>query len=344
MKRVTIKDIAKIAGVSYATVSRALSDSPEISVQTRERIKEICIRENYRVNTLARSLINNRTNVLGLILPDISNTFYAEVAYSIETYAREQGYNVMLCNSKNDPIQAVERFNFLTDQQADGIILCTSSNPVRDQLSPFFTTVPTVLMGDSNADYQALQCNAVSLDNFAGGQMGMEYLIAQGHKKICYLGAHDRSTTHIPRLAGAVYAAEQANISLRVVENPTTFSSIETGHQLANEIFSESFDCTAIFAATDLLALGVLEAAEEAKIRIPQDLSLLGFDNCMFSQLPKIKLSTIDQHKPELGKTAVDLLLQLIDDRRANRPNYMQRILTPTLIARETCLPPRTAD
>ena len=340
MKRVTIKDIAKIAGVSYATVSRALSDSPEISKETRARIKEICEREGYRPNTLARSLISNRTNVLGLIVPDISNAFYSEVAFSIETYARKRGYNVMLCNSLYDDHQVEDLFNFLLGHQVDGIILCSSRDHTRDSVSKYFRTVPTVLFGDCNLDAAPSACNAVCLDNFSGGYAGMRYLTGLGHTEICYLGFRAHSSTHEHRLAGAKQAAAEAGATLRVIENDSDFSTTEAGYALAKSFFGAPRTETAVFAATDSLALGVLQAADEANVRIPEDLSLLGFDNCFYADLPKIKLTTVDQRKQKLAEAAVDLLLQLIDDRGEEPSGFTRRIIRPTLIERSTCIPP----
>lgn len=341
MKRVTIKDIAKIAGVSYATVSRALSDSPEISKETRERIKKICAREGYRPNTLARSLISNRTNVLGLIVPDISNAFYSEVAFSIETYARKRGYNVMLCNSLYDDHQVEDLFNFLLGHQVDGIILCNSRDRTRDSVAKYFQTVPTVLFGDCNLDPVPSGCSAVCLDNGLGGYTGMRYLLGLGHTDVCYLGYRANSSTHEHRLAGARRAAAEAGAALHVIENPTDFSTTESGYALAQSFFSAPYSSTAIFAATDSLALGVLQAADEAGVRIPEDLSLLGFDNCFYGDLPKIKLSTVDQCKQKLAEAAVDLLLQLIDRPAEEPAEFSRRIIRPALVERSTCIPPR---
>lgn len=339
MKRVTIKDIARIAGVSYATVSRALSNSPEISAETRDRIKKICEREGYRANTLARSLISNRTNVLGLIVPDIANAFYSEVAYNIETYARRHGYNVMLCNSLHNMQQVTDLFNFLVGHQVDGIILCTSRDETREHVSRYFQTVPTVLFGDCSLDSMSDNCNSVSLDNFSGGRIGMEYLLRQGHTDVCYLGYRAHSSTHQHRLAGAQRAAEAAGATLRVVENPEDSSSIEAGHVLAKSVFSQPFTSTAIFAATDALALGVMQAADEFNLRVPEDVSLLGFDNCIYAGLPKINLTSVDQRKQQLAEASVDLLLQLIAHRNEENIEYTRRIICPALIERDTCIP-----
>lgn len=342
MKRVTIKDIAKIAGVSYATVSRALSDSPEISADTRARIKEICAREGYRANTLARSLISNKTNVLGLVVPDISKPFYAEVAYCVETYARRFGYNVMLCNSQDDEKQLTDLFDFLLGHQADGIILLSADDQTCNYVSKYLGTVPIVLLEDTIPESCRGRCSAVSLDNDEAGRMAIEHLHALGHDHICYLGHRSNNSTHQVRCTGAKKTAERLGVSLTVLENPMNTSTIEAGYALAKEYFAKPFDTTAIFAANDSLALGVMQAAEEAGIRIPEDLSLLGFDNTTYADLPRVKLSTIDHRKQTLAETSVDLLLQIINsDHSAKDIEYVHEIVQPVLVERKTCTAPK---
>ena len=146
-QHITIKDIARIAGVSTSTVSRALSNSPELSEQTRQRILEICRREGYRVNALARSLICNKTNVIGLIVPEVTNPFYAELSLGIETHARSLGYNMILCNGQNDPKVTEELFGFLISHQVDGIILASSQQDAGTMIQNFAPRLPTVLLG-----------------------------------------------------------------------------------------------------------------------------------------------------------------------------------------------------
>ena len=148
-QHITIKDIARIAGVSTSTVSRALSNSPELSEQTRQRILEICRREGYRVNALARSLICNKTNVIGLIVPEVTNPFYAELSLGIETHARSLGYNVILCNGQNDTKVTEELFGFLISHQVDGIILASSQQDAGTMIQNF--APPTAYRSARNA-------------------------------------------------------------------------------------------------------------------------------------------------------------------------------------------------
>lgn len=337
MRRVTIKDIAKIAGVSYASVSRALSGSTEVSEATRARIIEICQREGYRVNTLARSLICRRSRVIGLVVPDISNAFYSEIAFSVETYARRHGYNVMLCNTVHNQRQTADLFEYLVGHRVDGIIFASTRNDARLWAAQYLDAVPIVLLGDAvdPADPQSDRISSVSLDNQAGGYLGAKYLHGLGHREILYLGMRPTSITHQRRFCGYQKAMLSLGLTPHVIENPWESSSVEHGYQLARELFSKPFPYTAIFCASDSVALGVLQAAEECGIPIPGQVSLLGFDNVSYASLPRIELSTIAQHQQKLSEAAIDLLLGLMDG--AEEPATTHRIIRPMLIERASC-------
>ena len=322
MRHVTIKDIARIAGVSTSTVSRALSGSKELSEATRERIVKICNEQGYRVNALARSLIRSRTNVIGLIVPEVTNPFYAEVSLGIETHARQLGYNVMLCNSQQDTKTTEELFGFLTSHQVDGII---------QQFAPH---LPTVLLG-TPASLSGDEVNSVCVDNLAGGRLAAEYLLSLGHRSIAYLGHRSGSLTHQLRLRGFMEVLGKEGLTPTVIENTADSSSIGAGYELSRKLFNEGCPHTAIFAATDSLALGAMQAADEFGISIPDDLSLLGFDNIIYSSLPKITLSTIDQRKSLLAEAAVDILTQIIES--DERDEFTHRMIRPALIRRSSC-------
>lgn len=335
MRRITIKDIAQIAGVSYATVSRALSGSSEVNEQTRNRILEICQKEGYRANSLARSLIRNKTNMLGLIVPDVSNPFYGELAFGIEKHAYENGYNIMLCNSMFDTDQTRNLFDLLISHQADGIILAGSHDEACSWIGEYTRTVPLVLAGDAVFSQAKDNFNTVSIDNQAGGHLAGSYLCELGHKKITYLGLRTSSVTHRARFSGFCAALNEYGLAPIVLENPGNASSIQVGYQLGKQFLSKGLDCTAIFAATDSLALGVLQACDELNIRIPKDISLLGFDNITYSALPKISLTTVDQCKPMLAQTAVNLLLSVIDHGEENE--NIHRMISPQMVQRSSC-------
>lgn len=332
MRRVTIKDIAQIAGVSYSTVSRALTGSHEVSEATRSRILEICKAEGYRVNVLARSLISSKTNVIGLIVPDVSNPFYAEVALGIEIHARSLGYNIMLCNSLHDPVETEKLFELLIGHQVDGIILASSHNEASRWVKQYGKTVPIVLLGAASPGADGEAINSVTVDNRAGGHLAAQHLISLGHRSILYFGLRPSSITHKLRFQGFSSAMENAGLQTELMESPEDSSSIEHGYALGKQLFSAGCHSTAIFAATDSLALGLLEAANEFGLHIPDDISLLGFDNIVYTSLPNITLSTVDQRMKTLAQSAINLLVDLIA--APQQDEYTHRLIRPSLVVR----------
>lgn len=336
MQRVTIKDIARLAGVSVATVSRALNQAPEISPETRKHVLDICREQGYRTNLLARSLISSRTNVLGVVLPDISSPFHAALSLNMETYARERGYQMMLCSGRASDPNIHELFDFLISQRVDGILLSSSSDAAPNLLHRYRAQVPTVLLGDSVQD-EAYRVNNVSTDNYAGGWMAAEYLHSLGHRQVVYLGFRRRSITHTLRHQGFLAAAQRLELQVQTVENPAAASTIESGYYMARELFLQPFSQTAVFAVSDAVALGAIQLADELGIPIPQRLSVLGFDNIDYAALPKIRLTTIAQPTQALARSATRLLLELIES--GERQEFTRKLLTPTLVERSTCRP-----
>lgn len=333
MKRVTIKDVAKASGVSYSTVSRALSGSRDVSEDTRDRILKVCKEMNYTVNTVARAMVVKSTKLLGLVLTSVNNPYVSELAYHIDRQARALGYNIILCNSSRDPEQERELFELMIGRQVDGVILLPASPESYDYLKPWLAQIPTVFVGENLRETPE---SYVSVDNFRGAYMGVEYLHRLGHRSILYFGRRRSSTTHQLRADGYAAACLKFGLTPQYFNNTFSSTSIKYAYQLGKQLFAQERPYTAIFASTDTNALGIMQAAEEAGIRIPEDLSLLGFDNIRDSSLPRIRLSTIEQPSKILASVAVNILLDKIQD---DTDGYTHRILTPALIERSSCAP-----
>ncbi len=332
MKNVTIKDVAKAAGVSYSTVSRALSGSREISHDTRERILQVCKEMNYTVNTVARSMVMKSTRLLGLILTSVNNPFMSELAYYIDQEAHMRGYNIILCNSSRDMDQERELFELMIGRQVDGILLCPAGPGSYERLRPYLSRIPTIFIGENLREVPE---SYVSVDNFRGAQIGVEYLYNLGHRDILYFGRRRNSTTHQLRAEGYAAACERLGLTPMYCNNTFSSTSIRYGYDLAKQLFSQQERrFSAIFAATDTNALGIMQAAEEMGLQIPQDLSLLGFDNIRDSGLPRIELTTIEQPKQLLANVALDTLVDKIQNELSG---YSHRIISPALIERNSC-------
>ena len=171
MARMTIRDIARLAGVSVTTVSRALNNAPEINPQTRERVLQVCREQGYRSNLLARSLVSSRTRVLGVILPELSGPFHASIALHLERYAQERDYQIMLCCGRVGGSETAALFDFLVSHRVDGILLVSASSAAPDLLRRHARGTPSVLLGDVSPAATLRRINAVSTDNYVGGAM-----------------------------------------------------------------------------------------------------------------------------------------------------------------------------
>ncbi len=330
MKSVTLKDVAKAAGVSYATVSRALSGSHQIGSDTRERIIKLCDEMGYTTNYVARSMVTKRTGLIGLVVPSIDNQFMSELAYYAEMSARSHGYNIMLCNSGPDLKQEKTVVKLLLSRQVDGILIVPQSPKTYENIRAYTDQVPTVFLSENLRDQPQ---SYVAVDNSRGTYIGTKYLYELGHRDILYFGRR-HTTTHQFRAEGYLRACQELKLTPRFFNSEFTRSSIMGGYQLAKELFEKPIDYSAIFASTDSNALGLLKAADDAHISIPGQLSLIGFDNISSTALPRIELTTMEQPKRDMAVQAVDMLRDKIEN---GTQGYVHQILMPTLIKRSTC-------
>lgn len=335
MQRVTIKDVARLAGVSVTTVSRALNDAPEIHSETRERVLRVCREQGYRANLLARSLSSSRSNLLGLVIPDVANPFHAALALNIELCAQEAGCQLMLCSSRRENGHLEDLFDFLYSQRVDGILFSSADSEAYDLARRCQGKVPCILLGACSPENSPFRANTVSVDNYAGGRMAAEYLYGLGHRDVAYLGHRSSSTTHTLRHQGFLSAAEELGMAIQTIPSPFSASTMESGYLLARDFLSGPFTQTAIFAVSDAVALGVIHVADELGVPIPDRLSVLGFDGIEYAALPNIRLTTLSQNPPRLAQAAVQLLLERIESN--DYREYTRKLITPSVIQRATC-------
>lgn len=331
---VTIKDIAKAANVSFTTVSRALSGSQRISKERREEIVRLSEEMGYMPNHMARSMVVKETKTIGVIAANAGSPYTSEVIVHIEERAREKGYSIMLCNSCYSVDLEEKMFSLLLGKQVDGVIISpTSLSGSVPLLQRHIQRMPTVFLGQV-ADDETI--TSISADNFLGGEMGMQYLFDLGHKETIFLGCRSDSPSQIRRAEGYAQRCKALGLTPHYFNNPSRVNSISTGYELSCSLFREGCPYTAIFAATDIIALGILQAADEFGLRVPERLSVLGFDNISFAGLPRISLTTIDQPKASIGRYAVDMLIEKIQDPSLR---HTKRVLATSIAERSTCAP-----
>ena len=333
---VTIKDVAAAAGVSPSTVSRTCKDSPSISRETKERVRRIMAQLGYEPNVEAEP-VEAFSKTIGIILPSsqrdvYENAFHLEIIRGIGQFCNQRRYVNTVITGQDDAevLDAIQ--SMVANAQADGFILLYSKKdcPVAAYLRN--EGLLHVIVG--KAAQSANQTIYIDNDNALAGEEAADYLYELGHRDILYFGQRPGSTTHQLRADGYMKACHEFNLTPHFFNSEYSRSSIQGGYQLAKELFRKPLDCTAVFAATDSNALGILTAADEMGIDIPGHLSLIGFDNISATALSRIDLTTVDQPKRDMAVQAVDMLRDKIEN---GTQGYVHQILLPTLIQRGTC-------
>ncbi len=329
---VTIKDIARQARVSYATVSRALNNKHGVRERTRARIVGIAEKLGYRPNALARGLVKRQTHTLGLIIPDITNPFFPEVVRGIEEVAVREGFSIFLCNTNWDPQRESSYLNLLIEKRVAGIIVAPTSKLIPLIEQDTRRSLPVVYV--SNAPGRTRHSSVV-IDNLLGGFLATRHLIETGHGTIGFIGSAEDSHTLEERLAGYRKALREFGVRERRDFVQLGDFRQETGHHIIQRMIKARRCPRAVFAENDLLALGVLQGVQEMGLSVPGDVAVVGFDDIPFAAFPAVQLTTIAQPKYEMGQRAMEVLLGRIRDPGSGRPAE-RVLLEPRLIVRRS--------
>ena len=329
---VTIKDIARQAEVSYATVSRALNDKYGVNPRTRDKIIKIAEELHYRPNALARSLVSSRSFTIGLVLPDITNPYFPEIAAGIEKASIEQGYGVLLCNTDGD-IQREKRYmRLLAERRVEGILLAPAISKTEDMEFQTQNSLPLVYV--SNAPLKTSH-SAVLIDNIRGGYIATKHLIDCGYGTIGFIGVHEEDMRDNERFEGFRNAIERHG--LRMEEKYCRFGTFrqESAYQLIREMISEKDVPRALFVENDNLAIGVLHGIKDSGLKVPDDIAVIGFDDISYSSYSEVQLSTIRQPKDRMGSLAAKMLIEEIES--AGKDNNRRTVIVePELVVRQS--------
>jgi len=332
---VTIKDVAREAGVNISTVSRALNNGYGVNDQTREHVMAVAARLNYSPNRIARGLVTGRSHSLGLIISDIRNPFFAEVARGAEDAARTGNCDLVLCNSDLDADKQMQYVQSLLAKRIDGIMMNSVAVLSREQQAQLAGSgVPIVLLNRPASNHTF---STVCADNEAGGALAARYLLGLGHRKIAHLTGPRQHGNLSDRTRGFVRTLQAAETPVQPIVLRGKYN-FDGGTKLTKQLLDEHPDVTAIFAANDVMAFGVVQAVLDRGLRIPEDLSLIGFDNIEFSVIVHPPLTTVHQPNYEMGYAAVDILLRLARDKGKQIPEH--RRLGVELIERQSCKQP----
>jgi DNA-binding LacI/PurR family transcriptional regulator len=330
----SIKDIARIAGVSHSTVSRALRDSPLIPAETAERIKKIADELGYRASAVARSLVTRKTEAIGVVVTSIADPFNGEVVAGIEEVANEHGYSVILATSQADPQREMAVTRSFHERRVDGIVVASSRVGALYLPALSEMEVPVVLL---NNQHPSEFVHSVSIDNVDGARQAAEHLIALGHREIAYIGDESGLESDSERLRGLTDAMMSAGLSVRPEFIVRADGKSEGARRKAFELLDLNPRPSAIFCYNDMSALGVLNAASMRNLRVPQDLSISGFDDLFFAGLLQPALTTVRQPMRKLGQAAMQLLVDLLN---GSEPEKTQLVKGELVVRQSTAKPP----
>jgi len=329
-KAITIQDVAKAAGVSVSTVSRVLNDKDDVAPETYEKVQGVIEELGYTSSLAARSMRSHNTNVIGLIMPDVEFPFAIEVMKGVNRAISELGYDLIVYTGgdtrKESTAERERRYiSLLNGSVTDGAIVVTPAT------TTFSTASPVVVIDPNN---ESPDCLVVIATNHAGALAAMDYLIGLGHRRIGFIGGRPELQSAVRRLQGYKDSLHQADISIDPELIQAGDYTTDTGFVCAQRLLDLSHPPTAIFAANDQSAIGVIKAIHRAGLRVPDDISVIGFDNIPEVAYTHPTLTTIDQSIDKMGYVATEMLIRLI--RGESLHNHLYKMPTQ-LIVRDSC-------
>jgi LacI family transcriptional regulator len=329
----TIKDVAASAGVSYSTVSHVINKTRPISEQSRTKVEAAIRQLNYVPSAVARSLRHQATSTIGLLIPNNTNPFFSELAHGIEEGCYLNDYSVILCNSDDDPTREETHLRVLLEKRIDGLIVGSTGDDQPLARSLRQSGVPLVMV---DREIPGLKADLVQVDHTIGGYLAARHLVDLGHRGMGCIAGPSSAVSSAERLQGYKKALRVSALPCRsewIIESDFT---TEGGYKAATILVGKP-DLTAIFACNDLMAIGVLRYAAEAGLRVPRDLSVIGFDGIELGRYVYPALTTISQSIRKLGKLAAVTLIRRIS--RGGKGRLRRLVLPPHLVVRESTSP-----
>ena len=330
--QVTIKDIAKELNISCSTVSRALKDFPGISPATKKAVIELADKYNYRPNAIALSLRNQKTNIIGVVIPETVHFFFSTVISGIEDAAMKEGYNVMICQSNENYDREGDCIDALMSARVDGVLVCISreTSDLAHLQKVVNDGTPMVFF---DRLVEGMNASSVIVDDYQGAYDAVEHLIHQNCKNIVHLSGPENLIIGRKRIEGYSSALEDNNMPIRpeyIVEcrNGTQ----EEAEAAMDKLIASGMSIDGVFASNDMAAIGALMAARKAGIKVPEDMAIIGYSDWQFSRMVEPALSSVSQPGYEIGKEAANLMLQEINQKEKQKSQI--KILDTEVIVR----------
>ena len=327
---VKIKDVADAAGVSTATVSRVLANKPHVRAEVKERVMAVVKELKYQPNRVAQSLRSNTSRIIALIVADIENPFFQRVSRAVDDVAQELGYNVMLCNTDEDPVKEKKCLELLRVENIAGIILSPTIKGLANFTETYSLNIPMVMIDRQVSNFDV---DNVLIDNVSSAHNIVTHLINHGYCRIAGIFGSE-STTGQQRREGFLKALKDQEIKPIHDLIKYTDPKEEDGFKTAIKLFEMENRPDAIFTSNSLLASGILRAIRKCKLSIPSDIAVASFDDTTWAKLLEPPLTVIEQPTYEIGRTATEMLIKRINDpSRSNR----EVVLKTRLIIRQSC-------
>ncbi len=339
MRQVTIYDIAKEAKVSVATVSRVLNDTAPVKESTRAKIEGLIAKYNFQPNAMARSLLKKETGIIGVIVPDLTNPFFPEVFAGAEQEAQQSGYTFLLSNSVGDYAKESEYLSILREKRVDGLIflggrinLKHCDDHLVQELVQHASVIPTVLV---NGGLRNTDLVRVATDESAGTALAVRHLVELGHKEIGFIGGESHMTTTSIKLRAFRKTMKEEGLDVREEWLLPDSFSMDSGKKQMLKLLDMKEKPTAVVCVNDYTAIGAIKAAAEAGLKVPDDMSVVGFDDIPLAHHFIPELTTVSQQANELGKAAVQVLKGLMNKEKVKKLTSLE----PQLIVRQSTGP-----
>jgi len=331
----TLSDIAREAGVSKMSVSRAINNLPKISAETRARVLKVASRLNYIPNRHARALTTNRSYLIGIVVPDMMHSFFAELSRGIESVTRAAGYQNLICNTDEDPALEMSEVSALLNH-TDGLIIATTLAPTDTKYyQQIVKDGARIVLADRYLN--GLRCPIVRTDDVLAGMLGAEHLINLGHRRIGYL-CGVRTSNAADRFLGYKQALKKHKLPYDAsLVRVSGFPYEETGYEVVDYWIREGSIPRALLAFSDPAAIGAMRAAADAGLKVPEDLAIVGCGRIRYGDLLRVPLTTVSWPARGIGRAAASQLIEMINGTRSETKQAGETIFTPLLVRRGSC-------
>ncbi|MGO5052799.1 LacI family DNA-binding transcriptional regulator [Lachnospiraceae bacterium LCP25S3_G4] len=321
----SIREVAKLAGVSPATVSRVMNGTAKVDEEKKQRVEQVIRETGFKPNEVARSLYKKSAHIIGVIVPNIENPFFNEMAKAIEEEAYRKGYRLTLCSSNNNIEKEKNNIDLLGRMNADGIILLTNEEEIYEKIRD--SKIPVVVLDREISNHNEVAC--IQANNYEGGRMTIEYLLQCGCKHIVNMRGPQVVSSGRGRFRGYLDVCKERGLEPMYVECSYDY---EDGVEQTEKILELFPQVDGIIAANDMVAISAYKVLNKHGLRVPEDVQLIGFDNIKISQLMTPELTTIEQPIAEMGARATEILIDYIEGRKVKSEHVFQ----VALIERET--------